>query len=237
MRVGNGACGRTLFIATVALALSVGAAQAAEPIVLNLANCFRWPTIRDEREARTRAGVLEGVSGDVTMHCDLAVDIPRNCRITSEQPTGNHFADAALLLDKRFDCRTEGAGDRVLQIDLSYHFNRVAPDPAWEDGLPTWDQLKPIFPPAMIKAGVSGAAAVECGVSPEGLFRRCKVIAEAPPGLGLGNAVLLVAPGFRTDAPVKNGRLIPDYRDRFGIYFPNIGRGYYEKEDLEPVRP
>lgn len=223
---------------TLAWALS-GAAAAEPPTVLNEAFCPERPSFHDEISARAKAGVQEGVRGEVHLRCALNPQhVLKDCQVLSETPDGNHFAAAALLLSRKYECEVTRAKGGPVQIELSYVFDRVLPDTGGNGGRePDYDLLRPAFPVAAVKAHINGAAVVECGITAEGLLAQCKIIAEAPEHLGFGSSALVVAPGFRFDPPTRRGKPIPDGTTRFVLSFPANGVGAYTKAELEPVAP
>ncbi len=212
-----------------------GVARAEEPLVLNLANCNYWPLDQDERFARQKAGVPEGASGLVSMRCELnGSGHPKACDILSEVPAGKHLADAAQVLAPKFECRTGHSTGRPLQVEMSYRFNPVVIDDAWRMRELNIENLKPVIPWRAAQARVNGGAVIECGVSRFRALERCEVIAEAPEGLGFGDAVLLVAPGVRVNTPIP-AAVLQDVRIRFSVHFPTVASGAYSKDLVEPV--
>lgn len=206
---------RRLCLALAATLLAVAGATAAEEkelVVLNEAFCERFPSYDDERKARRKAGVKEGVRGEVSLRCDLNGDNdPRQCKVVSERPTGNGFAEAALELAKEYSCPAQNLRGRRRQIDLTSEFDRVMPD---EDlrgrgGIDAF-HLKPVLPPEAAKASVDGRALIQCDVTIRGLLNQCRIIAEAPANYGFGRAALLFAPGARVYPPKKDGKPIRD---------------------------
>ncbi len=228
---------RTLVVGGLLLTIGATAARAEEPIVANQAYCDGWPGIDDERKARRKAGVEEGVRGDVALRCQLNGHALRYCKVTSEAPINRHFAEAALLLVPEYYCSITHIQGRPVVVDLTYVFDRVLPDHPAGRVVPNVDQLKAAFPPAAAKAGTTGSAVIECNLTIEGLLQRCKVVADAPPNWGFGLAALLLAPGFRLARPAKDGVPIPDGTVRFSILFPNIRGGGASTPYIQTVAP
>lgn len=68
---------------------------------------------------------------------------------------------------------------------------------------PDTDQLRAAFP---IGLHGEGKAVIKCRVNTSGLLENCKVVAETPPGKGVGGAALLLAPNFLMKPAMKDGR-------------------------------
>jgi hypothetical protein len=68
---------------------------------------------------------------------------------------------------------------------------------------PSANDLVPLYPRRAVTRGIPGAAEIECIVGPKGEMKDCQVLAEAPAGLGFGEATIGAARYFRvppTDA-------------------------------------
>ena len=61
------------------------------------------------------------------------------------------------------------------------------------------------YPRAALDHAVSGAAALRCTATPEGLLANCGVERESPAGWGFGEAALKSAPAFRLKPALKDG--------------------------------
>src|SRR5579884_1861153 len=73
---------------------------------------------------------------------------------------------------------------------------------------PSMQQLQEVMPAGAMRAGVNGSATIGCTVTTVGTLRDCKVEAEDPPGMGFGDAALLLAPRFLMGPAVKNGQAV-----------------------------
>src|SRR4051812_42438201 len=103
----------------------------------------------------------------------------------------------------------------MLALALAVLFQAAAPasaaptgpitDPQWEDLKVYPGELEKYFPAEARSAGESGAAAVECTVSPKGALEACRVLGEAPGGKGFGEAAKKVASRFRMKTTTRSG--------------------------------
>lgn len=223
--------------ATAAAGLVSTAAWAEDLPVLNEAYCQRRPTLEQEQAARRKAGVMEGTRGEVRLRCTASDGPLRDCRVTSETPQGDHFADAALLLADKYSCRTYYSKFKTLPIEFTYVFNRLSPDSRDMVRWPDEDDFRLTIPEQAVRNHIGGSAILQCEVTAEGLLDKCEVAAEAPANMGFGSAALLVAPGIRMARPLRHGVLIADSTVRLGIWYPSLPTGFYEKGDLERVAP
>lgn len=75
---------------------------------------------------------------------------------------------------------------------------------------PTGDELKAAFP---VGLHGDGHALIKCRVNIQGLLENCKVESESPPGKGVGDAALLLAPNFLMKPAMKDGKpVVADVR-------------------------
>ncbi len=58
---------------------------------------------------------------------------------------------------------------------------------------PTPDQLMAVVPEAAIKSGRGGKATISCTITVQGALSACEVVSEDPPGLGFGNAAVVLS--------------------------------------------
>lgn len=73
---------------------------------------------------------------------------------------------------------------------------QVPPKLHWQR-TPTVEDVRRVFPAEALRKGVSGGAMIGCDVVPNGELLHCKAYADAPPGLGFGDAGVMLAGYFR----------------------------------------
>jgi len=78
-------------------------------------------------------------------------------------------------------------------------------DPVFEDVKVYPGELEKYFPAEARARGESGAAAVECTVSPKGALEACRVLKEEPEGKGFGASAVKVASRFRMKTVTRSG--------------------------------
>lgn len=85
------------------------------------------------------------------------------------------------------------------------------------------------MPAGAIERGRSGAAVIECEITPQGTLEQCKVLSEKPEGAGFGQAALLAAPSFAMRPALKDGKPVAS-KVRIPLRFsnPEIGFGYHD---------
>ena len=79
-------------------------------------------------------------------------------------------------------------------------------DPQFEDVKVSPGELERYFPADARARGENGAAAVECTVSAKGALEACRVLKEAPEGMGFGAAAVKVASRFRMKTVTRSGQ-------------------------------
>ena len=73
---------------------------------------------------------------------------------------------------------------------------------------PTWTARPTshdIYPPAALRESREGSASMRCVITSSGGVTNCNLVAEDPPGLGVGNALLNAAPQFRLNPTMRDG--------------------------------
>lgn len=89
---------------------------------------------------------------------------------------------------------------------------------------PTLDERRRAHPPAALRAGRSGRAAMSCVIGLDERLSDCHVVSETPEGQGFGQAALTLAPAFRARPPVADGRPQLGTRGVFGVEFGQRAR-------------
>lgn len=164
----------------------------------------------DVRAAYPKAAFDQNISGDVTLACVADADGRlQACKVFKEDPAGQGFGAAALILVEKERIKTRDmSGTSVAGRPVKTYFQFLAPgdaNPQWVRK-PTSADLAGVFPTAAVKAAKDGRAAIKCDVTVEGFLQNCKVVAEDPPGLGFGAAGLQLAPQFRMSPKIRNGK-------------------------------
>ncbi|QBX37765.1 energy transducer TonB [Brevundimonas sp. S30B] len=88
---------------------------------------------------------------------------------------------------------------------------------------PTLDERRRAHPPAALRAGRSGRAAMSCIIGLDERLSDCRIVSETPEGQGFGPAALTLAPAFRARPPILDGRAQPGTRGVFGVIFGRDG--------------
>lgn len=80
--------------------------------------------------------------------------------------------------------------------------------PHWAK-LPSFaDQIK-VYPPRAKSLGLSGTAIMRCQVTAKGALEACAIVSETPADAGFGDALLKLAPKFRTATEPSDGQTGP----------------------------
>ncbi|HSZ52768.1 MAG TPA: TonB family protein [Caulobacteraceae bacterium] len=94
----------------------------------------------------------------------------------------------------------------------------VVTNPDWVSK-PTGDQLANVYPVVAQALNVSGRAAIECKVTAQGDATDCKVLAEAPMGMGFGAAAVSLAPYFKMRPQTVDGAPVGGAMVNIPIHF------------------
>ncbi|MFE9084035.1 energy transducer TonB [Brevundimonas sp. NPDC003935] len=70
---------------------------------------------------------------------------------------------------------------------------------------PTQADLRAVHPPAAFRRRMGGRVSLSCRIRLDTRLEACRVMEEAPPGLGFGQAALAVSVHFRFQPPVRDG--------------------------------
>ena len=96
---------------------------------------------------------------------------------------------------------------------------RPIPEPAWI-AIPDAEIIAGAFPAKAAAAGVaSGRGVAQCVVGPDGGLQACAVAAEAPEGLGFGEAAVRIAGGMRMNLWTPSGSPVIGAAIRLPIRF------------------
>ncbi len=70
---------------------------------------------------------------------------------------------------------------------------------------PTEADYLAAYPPAALKARISGAAWIHCNVAIDGKVTDCTIISEDPPGLGFGSAAISLVTRIGSTPKTRDG--------------------------------
>lgn len=158
------------------------------------------PTADEIIKAFPRAAIGHVEKGVVHLHC-----VYGRCVVSTAEPAGMGFEEAALALGKKFKLDPVWSY-RVDAEEIQYDvwIQLAAPDSQvwktrplghiqWLD-TPDPQMAQAAFPTTALKAGLSsGAAVVACTVAATGALKDCSVDSEDPKGMGFGQAIVAVA--------------------------------------------
>lgn len=153
------------------------------------------------------------VTGRAVLGCAATKDGKLvDCTVLKENPAGQGFGQAALSVVGYERIKTkDDAGVSVEGRPVRTSFEFLAPGDANPDWLrkPDGREMANVFPKLAIDKRVGGNAIIHCQVTVEGFLEACKVIREAPEGLGFGAAGLQLAPQFRMSQKIRGGHAVP----------------------------
>jgi TonB family protein len=86
---------------------------------------------------------------------------------------------------------------------------------------PTENDFLAVFPRAALMAGIGGSATVNCIATLQSTLRDCHVRSEDPPGMGFGEAALVLTRQLQMRPAIKNGVPVED-RVNIPIHFPKL---------------
>jgi TonB family protein len=186
------------------------------------------PTAADLAAAYPKRAIGKVGSGHVVLRCGLKRDGGlTDCKVFSEEPKGEGFADAALSVTRHFQVLVEPKADKVenLLVSVPMDFRDPSqPSPPVQVMDPLWlrtvdpSAVPQLFPPAAVTAGIrKGTATVECRVTQAGGLSECSVVGETPPGLGFGQAALAVATVMQMNPWTAQGTPVDGARIRVPI--------------------
>ncbi|MFN4091388.1 MAG: hypothetical protein ACK4FG_00665 [Brevundimonas sp.] len=168
---------------------------------------------------------------DLTARCRAEVDgTLSNCVITDDnggivERTLSRSMQETLNQARMYPAMENGQPVVAsVQIPVALRFDTYAPtglriaDPFWMEA-PSPDQIQAARPP---EAGDRyGSARLDCGLAPDGRPRDCQVGMDRPLNRGFGEAAMQLAPLFRLEMRMPEGKTYADVRVTIDVSFPN----------------
>lgn len=84
---------------------------------------------------------------------------------------------------------------------------------------PTKDQLRRLHPREAFRQRLNGSARIACRIRLDSRLENCRVVDEAPPGRGFGEAALAASGYFRFRPPTRDGRPVEGREITVGVEF------------------
>ncbi|MGH7026777.1 energy transducer TonB [Brevundimonas sp.] len=84
---------------------------------------------------------------------------------------------------------------------------------------PTPDQRRRLHPPEAFRQRLDGRAVIACRIRLDTRLEDCRVVEEAPPGRGFGQAALAASAYFRFRPPTRDGRPVEGREITVGVEF------------------
>ena len=84
---------------------------------------------------------------------------------------------------------------------------------------PTKDQLRRLHPREAFRQRLNGRALIACRIRLDTRLEDCRVVEEAPPGRGFGQAALAASSYFRFRPPTRDGRPVEGREITVGVEF------------------
>ena len=173
-------------------------------------------------EVYPAAAKAKGLEGEAVLACDGTYQHPFYCEVKSEKPAGEGFGDAAVALTRRylFDPAGHPPSRIVDPISITVPFALPKVRPAMRaNGVdyslpqplerPSMDALYAAWPRAARFTGVQGSVDLWCTVGLDGRLHACTIRKEQDGGEGFGAAALSVAPLFRYQPALRDGKPAP----------------------------
>lgn len=205
---------RKLLLAVLVAGLSVSAAH-AEDDEDDAPKGWRPQFVGRVPTSKMKAAFPKGatVTGKAVLGCAATKDGKLiDCKVLKEKPAGQGFGEAALSVVGYERIRPkDDAGVSVEGRPVRTGFEFLAPGDANPDWVrkPDGKDMANVFPKLAIDKRVGGDATIRCQVTVEGFLDACKVLREAPAGLGFGGAGLQLAPQFRMSPKIRGGHAVP----------------------------
>jgi TonB family protein len=159
------------------------------------------PTVADFAKAYPPKARAAGISGAVTLSCEIGRDgHPRDCAALVEKPGGYAFGAVARKLAERLKVEDASLTGQNVFIPVAFEAGvltgaATVTKPTWA-ALPSASDFQATFPKT--ENGVNTVRVVlGCEVEAGGALGGCAVADEQPAGLGYGAGALALASKFR----------------------------------------
>lgn len=203
------------------LLISLAIAALAGPVLAQDSNpeWLKRPTPEDLLAVWPAEALKSGRGGRVELGCTVTVQGSlRDCRVLSEDPAGQGFGAAAMVLTRQLLFKPARKGGQAVEqaIRLPINFDepdratgsrlrsgadtpvtgeRVVTGFAWK-AAPTAAEVLAVYPAKARTAKVGGFVTLDCRVNPDGRLVGCNVAREEPRGHGFGQAARSLAGKF-----------------------------------------
>jgi TonB family protein len=193
-----------LLAAAFALAGAAPAPEDGEALDVN-PDWIKKPDFNRVQAVMPPAALRKGLSGRAIIECVITRQgLLEACRIVSEEPEGEGFGEAALLLAPSFLLKPGMKGGKPVQSSVRIPINfkasgrvdgayiqkvTMVSEPIWEKA-PSFADMAAAWPSGA-KAEF-GHVSMRCGFTNDGLLENCLTISETPGGQGFGKAARTV---------------------------------------------
>lgn len=151
--------------------------------------------------------------GQATIVCVVTAEARMEaCEVDSEEPAGQGFGEAALMLAPSFVMKPGMKDGRPVsshvRIPITFTAAReLDTDPEWLRK-PSYEELEAAWPYDALRRGQGGEAVIICTVTVQATLEACEVDSEEPEGQGFGAAALLLVPSFVIKPGTLDGRAV-----------------------------
>jgi len=167
----------------------------------------------------------QGIDGRANLVCGLDEHLRHvNCQVSSEDPAGQGFGQAALALAAMTPPNPDVAAPPTKSYYVHYLFctnpDFIDPNPlepehlhVWAtlDRQPTADQIGAAMPAAARAANESGRVWINCAVEADGAVDQCHALEEIPDGgVRLSDAAVSLAPLYHAVPATSDGKPVPE---------------------------
>lgn len=206
----------------------------ASPVICKNPDWKQKPTREQVFAVWPRDALEKGLNGKAEITCTASIQgALRNCMVTSEQPPGAGFGQAAIALTPQFIMYPKVCDGRPVESTVNIPINFPAPNgptttrssripagvvstgpllidrPAWIEA-PAYAQVVAAYPAAGRRDNVAGHVALACDFVAGGRLTRCRIISEVPSGRGFGAAAKALSRYFVAPDPDVSGRNMRD---------------------------
>ncbi len=194
------------------------------------------PTREQLFDVWPREAFEKGLNGKAEITCTASTQgALSDCTVTSEQPPGAGFGQAAIALTPQFLMFPKVCDGRPMESTVNIPINfsglhgptitgssripgeavsqenapLIIDRPAWIEA-PTYAQMVAAYPVAARGDKVAGHVALACDFGAGGRLTHCRIISEVPSGRGFGGAAKTLSRYFIAPDPDAAGRKMRD---------------------------